>query len=268
MASPFVTDDGWTVTFDRFLMVLGEVTLSPTSALPVCQIEAYQGFGYQRVIDLMAGGPQKVAEVFGLGMCDPTFQVAGQPESDSARGVGVQQADVDLLANQTVTPDWPPTCDGSPNTNLGSPSPAVGYVVGEASLGGVTKHFAWVIGSHTFESTIPEACGDPTGQGIPLEGGGSATVGVEVSGEQIFSISAPAFGSVLEFGLFAAADSDNDGNITMEELSLAQPPPQGVICQPKGEGVFGDYGAATLAAFLDADFPTTVGPVPGDSCVL
>ena len=79
--SSFATDDGWQVTFEELLLVVGDVGLTDTTVgqagtdLGRCTSGPYAGFAYVRLLDLTVAGPQKVAQVFGLGDCTLTFQV-------------------------------------------------------------------------------------------------------------------------------------------------------------------------------------------------
>ena len=84
------TADGWTISFDRFLISLGEVELEGDDCT------SYNETDYLRILDLRAGAPQKLSTPYARGSCELTFRVAS-PREDVALGTGVTAADVILF---------------------------------------------------------------------------------------------------------------------------------------------------------------------------
>ena len=80
------TEDGWAISYQRFLIGLGRVELEGDAC------NTYSDANYSRIFDLQSGGGQKVSEQFALGACSFRFAVAN-PSSESLLGAGVSDAD-------------------------------------------------------------------------------------------------------------------------------------------------------------------------------
>ncbi len=196
----FTTADGWIVRFDQVLASLGEVELESREDTDDDCVQ-YDLSRYNRLFDFTQMGRENLNLVHGLGTCDVRFEY-GPPSSDSVLGPGVTERD---RAEMRIEGD-----NGYAQTER-----AALVVRGSAQRDAVTKRFTW-----TFRQNVELfACGylSEVATLVVLTGGRRQQLQLEVSGEQLFRDSVTSEGE-LRFDAFAAADADNDGSITMEEL--------------------------------------------------
>jgi hypothetical protein len=200
---PEQTADGWGLSFQRFLVSVGRVTLDGDDC------NEYSDTTYTRILDAAAGPGQKMSEHFALGSCDVSFGVF-PPPPDARVGSGVN--DADLLFMRT------PLSDG-----IASAGGVSMYVEGQARRGSETKHFAWpyrwVADYENCRTTGESALS--MSYTLDLVSGESATLDLLVSGAALFR-NAPSAAADLRFDPFAAADTESgngDGEITLDELS-------------------------------------------------
>ncbi len=195
VAHGVVTADGWTITFERVLVGIGDSSLSDT-----CTV--YGGAGYDRVLDVTTDGGQKLGILHGLGQCDLRFRM-GSPSSDAVLGDGVTDADVTYLR----------TPGGDPYVPLGG----IGAdLTGTATRGGVTKHFHLAFRQRVRyqHCGLDQDSGDPA---VDLQGNVDLVYDLRIEGEAILRDDVDAAAS-LRFDPFAQADTDGDGTVTLDEL--------------------------------------------------
>ncbi len=92
LQSGFVTANGWEITFDQFLVALGQVRTEP------CESYAEVGASYTRILNLVRPEAQTVATVYALGQCRVGFQLA-RPDAEVLLGEGVDETDAQKLAD-------------------------------------------------------------------------------------------------------------------------------------------------------------------------
>lgn len=191
-----VSDDGWTLRVDRYLVGLGSAELDGDDC------EAYSEGGYGRILDMTRGESQALSVTFGLGRCQLAMRLNG-PRWDSVLGAGVPAEIATLLAvpgSDTVRDDLPVSV----------------YVEGMAARGAVLKRFAWA-----FRAEVSyEACRPATSEGAPqlvaLRSGHRLSLELAFHADALF-----VDDDRLSFGPFARTDDsgDADGTITLSELA-------------------------------------------------
>ncbi|MFO0639543.1 MAG: hypothetical protein U0183_10065 [Polyangiaceae bacterium] len=249
-----VTEDGWTITFDKVLVGIGRSSISSSCV-------RYNEANYDRVLEVSRADPQKLSVLYGIGRCDVRFRV-GTPSSEALLGEGT--TDADAVKMRTRAADrW---------VNRGG----VGLeIAGVARRGAEEKRFDFVfrpqvrysacapfsdggssliIGGDAGEEDIDAAIGDsgadaepppPEGIGEVLEGEAAIGRELRIEAETLFR---PG-GAGARFDPYAAADMDGDGTVTLEELVRVP------IAQVRDGGVF----EAGLVTRNDPNAPETGG---------
>ncbi|NOU32266.1 MAG: hypothetical protein HOO96_30540 [Polyangiaceae bacterium] len=198
----FDTSDGWSVRFDRVLMGFGGASLSDTCT-------AYSEANYDRIFDLGSDAPQKVSTLYAIGECDMRFRV-GVPSSDALLGERVDDADKTRMRTPGSDPYLP----------IGGISLEVS---GTGKKAGVQKTFHF-----TFRPRVRfDRCGievdggvADAGSSVSLKSGEVQQANVRIEAESLFRDSTNANLSHFRFDPFAAADTNGDGEITLDELRL------------------------------------------------
>jgi hypothetical protein len=195
-------DDGWSVTFEKFLVTFGNVSLQGDACT------GYSDAGYVRTFDAHVLEPQKVSLLYALGTCSVRFRFSN-PAPDSPLGAGVTDADNIFMR----TPGTDPY-----NTQ---PNGISIYVKGSAQKGSVKKTFAWPFRSRRAQLTdcTTESGGKPLQ--LVLDSDGAVNVDVQLHGEALFQDHLEPSKAKLRFAPFADADDkagNGDGEITLDEL--------------------------------------------------
>lgn len=223
-----VTADGWSLGFERVLVGIGRASISSSCA-------RYSEASYDRVLEVSKNGPQKLSVLYGLGHCDVRFRV-GTPSTDAILGEGTTEAD---KARMRVRGQdrW---------VNRGG---IVLEVIGTARRGGAEKRFDFVFRAQTrFSScTLSPDAGDTVvigadageeepdaslslvdsgadaeappdeGVGVVLENKVALARDFRIEAEGLFRVE-PKDTAQLRFDPYAAADTDGDGFVTLDEL--------------------------------------------------
>ncbi len=206
----FVTSDGWAVTFERFLTALGDTDLESPGGRDDDACTAYSEARYEWLFDFTVAGREKVGVVHGLGSCLVELRLRG-PSDDAVLGAGATGEDADAMrprASDAYADDERVTL----------------VARGTAALGGVTKRFDWRFRRSYEVGACPTSAGGRAANVLDLEGGDDEELRMIVRGEELFR-RGPSDAAPLEFGLLAAADTDADGAVTLDELALAPAPP-------------------------------------------
>lgn len=210
----FTTSDGWTIELERFVTALGDVDLDPEPDGAEDSCISYSDTHYEWLFDFTQARREKVAIVYGLGTCSVEFRLRG-PSDECVLGAGATQEDVTSMRMQ--------------GTDAWEEDARVALVAsGFARKDGVEKRFEWRF-RRSFDI---ELCVGAEGEGYESvlllegeEGQEELTLPLEVRAEELFR-RAPTDEAPLHFDLYASADSDNDGEVTLEELDAVQAPPQ------------------------------------------
>ncbi|MFO0567920.1 MAG: hypothetical protein U0263_19835 [Polyangiaceae bacterium] len=197
--SGFDTDDGWHVSYDRFLVALGEVELRGDDC------SRYNDTDYARVLDARREEPQKVSTPYAFGTCDFQFRMRPPPD-DAVLGEGVSASDLAFLRQ--------------PGTDaFAEDTGSAVFVSGRATQAGVTKRFEW---SFRLGAQY-EACRLLAEEGLSLASDDVLAVDLSIRSEVFFQSVPNSALTELRFAPFASADDDHgnsDGEVTLAELSL------------------------------------------------
>jgi hypothetical protein len=182
--------DGWTVKYDKFLVMLGEVKVATHEETGAQQ-------GQSKVFDLHKPGPVVVETFTDLAAKDwdhVSYAIAPWPEA-VAGNADAQDVTMMKTGGYSV------------------------YVQGTATKGSVTKRFGW--GFPT--DTVYEHCENPDlGEGVTVPDGGEETVELTVHGDHLFFDDLQSPSAKMRFDALADADKlgivGADGDITLEEL--------------------------------------------------
>jgi len=177
--------DGWAITFDSFLISVGEVAVAETGADPAVAEPRFQIFDL--AIDSGGAGQAVAAGTVPTGAYDETHYVIA-PSGDAVAG-NASAADVARMV------------DGGLSV----------YAAGSATKGGEVKTFAWGFTTRTRYA----ACES----GAVVATAAPASVQLTIHGDHFFYDDLFSETPSLRFDLIAAADGDGDGDITQAELA-------------------------------------------------
>ncbi len=176
--------DGWSVEFDRFLVVVGEVAVAEKGASPGLREAGFQVFDLSQASE---GAGQSVAQGrVPLGRYDDTSFVIA-PAADAVAG-NASAADLELMREGGFSV----------------------YVAGTASKGEQRLDFAWGFATRT-EYSACESLAD-------LAGGHPEAVQLTIHGDHLFYDDLFSEAPNVSFALVASADGDGDGEVTQAEL--------------------------------------------------
>ncbi len=203
---PFDTDDGWTVSFDSFVMSVGYTRLGLSDACSDYAGSLFgPGRGYNRLIQLNAAEEQRVSAVRLIGTCSLQFWNR-EPEDDSVLGEGVTEKLRDRLRKKK---DDPFTKD------LGTTL----YVKGHAVRGEKRKTFTWSFRQAIRHRSCQVTTESGVERGVQLESDETREYDLHVLGKLLFLASPSS--TELAFEPFASADDEYgnaDGRVTLTEL--------------------------------------------------
>ena len=237
-------EDGWAITFDRFLVTFGEIELQGDACTP------YSDAGYSRIFNALTTVPQKVSILYALGTC--TFAArAGWADADSPLATGVSDADSTLMHTAGN--------DGYAGDGAG----ITAFVAGHADKGDVSKRFSWSFRARSVRYTDCTTALDAKPWEVTLAGNQSYTMDFQFRGDVLFRDQIDATKAKLRFAPFAAADDafgNKDGEVTLDELGAMSLADAGVTTD---ETTVGDAGAPDWKTFEDfvylGLFPQIVG---------
>jgi hypothetical protein len=175
--------DGWGITYDRFLINLGAVTVAEEGADPAVSVPAFRVWNLHTF-----QGPELLVErEVPAGSYVHTAYTIQPATADSVAG-NATDADVQAMV-------------------------AGGYAVlveGTATKGDHTVAFSW-----GFQGTTAY---DPCHSGGALEDGGTASIQLTFHGDHLFYDDAASTEPSLRFEDLALADADGDETVTPAEL--------------------------------------------------
>lgn len=214
------TEDGWSITYTRFLVVLGGVRLGGDGPGSDGDCDAYTESHYGRIFELTGPSPQRVMVGYALGTCRFGFRVAS-PSWDTLLGSGVSAADDTFLRT--------PGSDAHA-TNAGISV----HIEGSARRLAVTKTFNWSFRRFIEYDECVVPSDDQTGGELAFSADQTTAVDILIRGGALFQ-NAPFEQEVLpRFEPYRAADDEHgnhDGDVTLEELQNS-PLPEGVLTHP------------------------------------
>lgn len=207
-------EDGWSVKFTRFLVVVRDTALADATGTVGAQQPGAKAF------DLVKKGPVEVFSATAPARAWDVVRYAIAPDTN-AEGANLEASDLALLRSRAASL----------------------ILVGSATKAGVTKTFEWSFTNNTLYDECARAGG--MGKGVTLAPGREQTVQLTVHGDHLFGdqLSGPA---KLRFEPFANADTNGDNRVTLDEVAAVQ-----LNTLPQDQ--YGTTGAAnirTLREFL------------------
>ncbi|MBK6518608.1 MAG: hypothetical protein IPG04_31845 [Polyangiaceae bacterium] len=233
----FESSDGWTVKIDRALTAMGSVDLDGDPDGDEESCNAYSDARYDWTLDLLAAKGDKLGLVYGLGRCSVEFRLRA-PSDDTVLGAGVTADDVALLRSE--------------GSDAYAQDQRVSLQVrGSAERGGERFTFEWSFRRSYELDSCADASGDGYSSVLDLEGGAQRELSVVASVEELFRV-APTDDAPIELDLFMAADADESGDVTLEELATVAAPPQQewVVVEEGEEDPFEEEGVPETLADL------------------
>jgi len=189
--------DGWRLHIERLYVTLGSVALEGDAC------EAYTDASYSRVLDFLRTDVQKVSLSYALGDCQLAF-AASAPRWNTIPGEGVPPEFIEQLRS-------PGEGDDAGGISI--------YLAGEARREGELVRFEWPFRVQLFY----RKCGllDDAGAlaDLSFASGQQRELDIEVDAFALFRAE-PGSGE-LQFGPFAEADRDANGDLSLAELELA-----------------------------------------------
>lgn len=229
--SGFTTSDGWDVAFDRVLVGIGRVNLgSGEGQSGSCN--RYSNRGYMRLLDMQVAGAQKLNLGYALGQCSVSFRVS-YPGNEAALGTHVSQADLTFM--NTGKPD---------GYEDASRAGVAVYVKGTATRTGTVKRFDWTFRRQVSFTSCGDDDTDAGTRGVSLHSDNAFTADIAVHAEALFGDSRDPAAAKLRFQPYADADTNGDGEITLDELGKV--PIQSASIQDLPSS--GDAGASDAGA--------------------
>ena len=185
--------DGWSASFDTFLIVLGDVTFSNADG-------GQASMSGLTLYDLATPGPHA------MGRSEPL-------EATNWQSVGYRMAvatpDADVHASAT---------EGTLTTMLDGGYSV--YVEGSATNGTDTYACRWgFTDSVRFDDCVDVGGGQET-RGVVVTAGGAVEMQLTIHGDHFFYDDLQSGDAALRFENIAAADTDTDGEVTLAELAL------------------------------------------------
>jgi len=228
-------EDGWVIRYDRFLVVLSDVSVAeengPTAASMATPL----------VFNLKNPGEKPVVSFSDL---------PGKPYPR-----------VSYRIAPAAAPDLAPGATEADRTVMTTGGYSL-YVEATATKGAIVKRFTWGFRSATaYERCKGEISGKET-DGVVVTNGGVDAVQLTIHGDHLFYDDLQSQDAKVRFDNLAAADANGDGEITLDELA-------GVDLADRSKIKEGPYGTGSAAgindlrAFVEA-LSRTVGHFRGE----
>ncbi|MDX2009646.1 MAG: hypothetical protein SFW67_05630 [Myxococcaceae bacterium] len=183
-------EDGWAVTFTKFLVILKDVTVADGQGQVASKQPGAKAF------DLVKKGP---VEVYAASAPAKRYDKVGYAiaPDDNAEATNIEASDLALLKSRKASV----------------------IVVGSATKGGVTKAFDWSFTNATGYEDCERA--EMGGKGVVLTVGQETTVQLTVHGDHFFYDQLGGDAN-LRFEAMANADANGDNRVTLDELAVVQ----------------------------------------------
>lgn len=209
-------EDGWTVRFDKFLVALSRVEIATEGGEVVASAPRSQLF------DMTQRGPTLVARLDGIA-------------SGRYPAVSFVVAPVDATTALATA-----TADDLARMRAGGFSV---YVSGAAEKGAAIKRFSWGFSTATRYEQCRGVKDGVEVLGAVVTDGRTDAAEITIHGDHFFYDDLQAEQAKLRFDPLAAADRDDDGAITLEELAAVRL----ATLDPAS----GTYGTGALAEIAD-----------------
>lgn len=230
-------EDGWSVRFEKFFIVLGDVSVGKEGASsPAAKMATPKLFSMTKP----AGDKAVVAfpNLPGTAYTHVSYAV-GPATAATEIAEGVTEADTQQMVQNGYSV----------------------YIEATASKDGATKKFAWGFKTNTlYDKCKGEVAGKET-DGVVVTNGGTDNVQLTIHGDHFFYDDLQSPEAKVRFDNIAAADANDDGTVTLEELAAVQ-----LATIPAEKGSYGTGSAAgvnDLRAFVES-LSRTLGHFRGE----
>lgn len=214
----FLTEDGWNVVLDRFLVSMGDMMLDGKDC------NTYSEAWYGRILDPMQPGPQRLGQVWGLNDCYMTYQTI-IPAENAVLGAGVTEADRSLM-NHALVPVGTPT---GPSTVEGMTM----HVQGTATKDTVQVRFDWGFHNRLFWGHCGRLVDGKFETALHLVSGQTTNVTIRIDPRNLFQVmpwvggEPPLSTDTSQPLMQLIADADQvqgnaNGRVAVDELAKAQ----------------------------------------------
>ena len=191
-----IVEDGWTIKFSKFLVVISEVNVGEEGKEPAAKLAT------PKLFDMHVPGPKPVVaftDLPGKPYTNVGFAIAPQA-AVAELGEGVTEADKQLMIQNGYSV----------------------YVAGSFLKDGATKTFAWGFSTNTlYDRCKAEISGKET-DGVVVTNGGNDAVELTIHGDHLFYDDLQSPDAKIRVDNIANADADGDGEVTLEELSAVE----------------------------------------------
>jgi hypothetical protein len=195
------TLDGWSISFDKVLVVLGGISLDGDGC------DTYSEAEYTRLFDMKTSETRKVSISYALGHCEFKFRAAS-PNPDTIVTEGASESDKSMMR--------------TPGSDAFTEQAGISiYVRGHGSLGDTTKHFEWPFRFRARYEKCAELPDGGRADNLNLTTNKTQKVNLEVRAGVLFENHRDPDRGQPRFQVFADADAiygNNDGQITLTEL--------------------------------------------------
>lgn len=216
--------DGWRATFSKFLIALSSAEIADRDGNVGARLSE------SRVFDLVRPGPHLIAR----------FEEVEAKRWDAV-GITHGRATGALAGHDTLA---------SADLERMNRDGLSLHVVGEAQTGTITKTFEW---SFRGEAGFSACQAEGENLGVLVRSGETATVQFTIHGDHLLYDSLES-DAVLRFAELAAADTDRDGAVSLEELEAVD-----LTTLPANRyGTSGDGSITNLRRFVEAQALTLV----------
>jgi hypothetical protein len=231
-----VVEDGWTIAYDRFLIVLSDVSVAEDGAAPVARMTT------PKIVDLRAPGEKLVVafdDVPGKSYTHVSYAISPATAAAELAG-GATDADRQLMVTNGYSV----------------------FVSGTARKGTLVKKYDWGFGTSTvYDRCKGEVSGKET-DGVVVTNGGNDVVQLTIHGDHLYYDDLQSPAAKIRFDNLAAADANDDGIITLEELAAVKLADRTKVKEgPYGTG--SASGIHDLRAFVEA-LSRTLGHFRGE----
>lgn len=224
--------DGWAVTFSKFLIGIGDISVADTNAVRGGRLTGSQ------VVDLVEPGPHELGQLVNL-----------EARAWNDVSYSILPVDARTERHSSASPD---------DVALARQAGASIYVEGTAVKGSDVKTFAWAFTHGTRYTECVQVDGRRVTPGIVVTNGGTEAVELTIHGDHLFYDDLVSEDAVLRFEPIAAADADSDGDVTLEELAAVP-----LVSIPEGTYGTGNADIDDLGAFVRA-LTTSLGHFRGE----
>ncbi|MBP9113917.1 MAG: hypothetical protein KBF88_13985 [Polyangiaceae bacterium] len=228
-----LVEDGWTIRYGKFLVNIGGVRIADGSAAPVVTETKTM------LVDHKKPGRKAL------------FSYELDAAAFSNVGYTISSVNANTDASLASEEDKAKMIAGGYSV----------YVEGTATKGTDSKAFAWGFTTNTLYANCKGEVGGIEREGVAIPSSGTDEVELTIHGDHFLYDDLQSPEAKLRFNAIAAADKDNDGKVTLEELAATK-----LIDIPAAEGPYGTGNAADvndLRAFV-TKLSQTVGHFRGE----